>query len=67
MIKSLIDYGYVIDFEIFKEGILVCEVFIFIGLGDGIVMFYSKNAVVKEVIVFFVKLNKGVDYESLDG
>lgn len=38
-----------------------------IGLGDGIVMFYVKNSVVKELIVFFVKSKKGVDYEVLDG
>lgn len=30
-------------------------------------MLYSKNVVVKEVIVFFVKFVLGVDYEVFDG
>ena len=67
MIKSLVDHGYVTDFEIFKEGILAREALTSTGLGDGIAMPHSKNAAVKEATVLFAKSNKGVDYESLDG
>lgn len=67
MIKSLVDYGYVTDFETFKEGILAREALTSTGLGDGIAMPHSKNSAVKEATVLFAKSNKGVDYESLDG
>ena len=67
MIKSLVDNGYVTDFETFKEGILAREALTSTGLGDGIAMPHSKNAAVKEATVLFAKSNKGVDYESLDG
>ena len=67
MIQSLVDYGYVTDFETFKEGILAREALTSTGLGDGIAMPHSKNSAVKEATVLFAKSNKGVDYESLDG
>ena len=67
MIKSLIDHGYVTDFETFKEGILAREALTSTGLGEGIAMPHSKNSAVKEATVLFAKSNKGVDYESLDG
>ncbi|RSJ79631.1 PTS system fructose-specific EIIABC component [Streptococcus cristatus] len=67
MIKSLVDHGYVTDFETFKEGILAREALTSTGLGDGIAMPHSKNSAVKEATVLFAKSNKGVDYESLDG
>ena len=67
MIQSLVDYGYVTDFETFKEGILAREALTSTGLGDGIAMPHSKNTAVKEATVLFAKSNKGVDYESLDG
>ena len=67
MIKSLVDHGYVTDFETFKEGILAREGLTSTGLGDGIAMPHSKNSAVKEATVLFAKSNKGVDYESLDG
>lgn len=67
MIHSLVDHGYVTDFETFKEGILAREALTSTGLGDGIAMPHSKNAAVKEATVLFAKSNKGVDYESLDG
>ena len=67
MIQSLVNHGYVTDFETFKEGILVREALTSTGLGDGIAMPHSKNAAVKEATVLFAKSNKGVDYESLDG
>ena len=67
MIHSLVDHGYVTDFETFKEGILAREVLTSTGLGDGIAMPHSKNSAVKEATVLFAKSNKGVDYESLDG
>ena len=67
MIQSLVDHGYVTDFETFKEGILAREALTSTGLGDGIAMPHSKNAAVKEATVLFAKSNKGVDYESLDG
>ncbi|CAM3547550.1 PTS system, fructose specific IIABC component [Streptococcus sanguinis SK1 = NCTC 7863] len=67
MIQSLVDDGYVTDFETFKEGILAREALTSTGLGDGIAMPHSKNAAVKEATVLFAKSNKGVDYESLDG
>ena len=35
MIKSLVDHGYVTDFEAFKEGILAREALTSTGLGDG--------------------------------
>ena len=66
MIKSLVDHGYVTDFEIFKEGILAREALTSTGLGEGIAMPHSKNSAVKEATVLFAKSNKGVDYESLD-
>ena len=67
MIKSLVDHGYVTDFETFKEGILAREALTSTGLGDGIAMPHSKNEAVKEATVLFAKSNKGVDYASLDG
>ena len=67
MIHSLVEHGYVTDFETFKEGILAREALTSTGLGDGIAMPHSKNAAVKEATVLFAKSNKGVDYESLDG
>ena len=67
MIKSLVDHGYVTDFEAFKEGILAREALTSTGLGDGIAMPHIKNSAVKEATVLFAKSNKGVDYESLDG
>ena len=67
MIQSLVEHGYVTDFEIFKEGILAREALTSTGLGDGIAMPHSKNTAVKEATVLFAKANKGVDYESLDG
>ena len=67
MIKSLVDHGYVTDFETFKEGILAREDLTSTGLGEGIAMPHSKNSAVKEATVLFAKSNKGVDYESLDG
>ena len=67
MIQSLVDHGYVTDFETFKEGILAREALTSTGLGDGIAMPHTKNAAVKEATVLFAKSNKGVDYESLDG
>lgn len=67
MIQSLVDHGYVTDFETFKEGILAREGLTSTGLGDGIAMPHSKNSAVKEATVLFAKSNKGVDYESLDG
>ncbi|AGK71141.1 PTS system fructose specific transporter subunit IIABC [Streptococcus cristatus] len=67
MIKSLVDHGYVTDFETFKEGILAREALTSTGLGDGIAMPHSKNSAVKEATVLFAKSNKGVNYESLDG
>ena len=67
MIQSLVEHGYVTDFETFKEGILAREALTSTGLGDGIAMPDSKNTAVKEATVLFAKSNKGVDYESLDG
>ncbi len=67
MVHSLVEHGYVTDFETFKEGILAREALTSTGLGDGIAMPHSKNAAVKEATVLFAKSNKGVDYESLDG
>ncbi|MCY7021359.1 fructose-specific PTS transporter subunit EIIC [Streptococcus sanguinis] len=67
MIQSLVDHGYVTDFDTFKEGILAREALTSTGLGDGIAMPHSKNTAVKEATVLFAKSNKGVDYESLDG
>ena len=46
MIKSLVDHGYVTDFETFKEGILAREALTSTGLGDGIAMPHSKNSAV---------------------
>ena len=67
MIQSLVDHGYVTDFEIFKEGILAREALTSTGLGDGIAMPHSKNTAVKETTVLFAKSNKGINYESLNG
>lgn len=67
MITSLVDKGYVTDFEVFKTRILNREAQTTTGLGDGIAMPHAKNAAVKEATVLFAKSNKGVDYASLDG
>ena len=67
MITSLVDKGYVTDFEVFKTGILNREAQTTTGLGDGIAMPHAKNDAVKEATVLFAKSNKGVDYASLDG
>ena len=60
MIHSLVEHGYVTDFETFKEGILAREALTSTGLGDGIAMPHSKNAAVKEATVLFAKSNKGL-------
>ncbi|MBM7319064.1 PTS fructose transporter subunit IIABC [Streptococcus suis] len=67
MIASLVDKGYVTDFDVFKTGIMNREAQTTTGLGDGIAMPHAKNAAVKEATVLFAKSNKGVDYTSLDG
>ncbi|HEL1998358.1 TPA: PTS sugar transporter subunit IIA [Streptococcus suis] len=67
MIASLVDKGYVTDFDVFKTGIMNREVQTTTGLGDGIAMPHAKNAAVKEATVLFAKSNNGVDYASLDG
>ena len=67
MIASLVDKGYVTDFEVFKTGIMNREAQTTTGLGDGIAMPHAKNAAAKEATVLFAKSNKGVDYASLDG
>lgn len=67
MITSLVDKGYVTDFEVFKTGILNREAQTTTGLGDGIAMPHAKNSAVKVATVLFAKSNKGVDYASLDG
>ncbi|MGU8001675.1 PTS fructose transporter subunit IIABC [Streptococcus suis] len=67
MIASLVDKGYVTDFDVFKTGIMNREAQTTTGLGDGIAMPHVKNAAVKEATVLFAKSNKGVDYASLDG
>lgn len=67
MIISLVDKGYVTDFDVFKTGIMNREAQTTTGLGDGIAMPHAKNAAVKEATVLFAKSNKGVDYASLDG
>ncbi|MGQ7420689.1 PTS fructose transporter subunit IIABC [Streptococcus suis] len=67
MIASLVDKGYVTDFDIFKTGIMNREAQTTTGLGDGIAMPHAKNAAVKEATVLFAKSNKGIDYASLDG
>lgn len=67
MIASLVDKGYVTDFDVFKTGIMNREAQTTTGLGDGIAMPHAKNAAVKEATVFFAKSNKGIDYASLDG
>lgn len=66
MITSLVDKGYVTDFDVFKTGIMNREAQTTTGLGDGIAMPHAKNAAVKEATVLFAKSNKGVDYASLD-
>ncbi|HEM5250976.1 TPA: PTS sugar transporter subunit IIA [Streptococcus suis] len=67
MIASLVDKGYVTDFDVFKTGIMNREAQTTTGLGDGIAMPHAKNAAVKEATVLFAKSNKGGDYASLDG
>ncbi|HFU3699235.1 TPA: fructose-specific PTS transporter subunit EIIC [Streptococcus suis] len=67
MIASLVDKGYVTDFDVLKTGIMNREAQTTTGLGDGIAMPHAKNAAVKEATVLFAKSNKGVDYASLDG
>ncbi|HEL1748988.1 PTS fructose transporter subunit IIABC [Streptococcus suis] len=67
MIASLVDKGFVTDFDVFKTGIMNREAQTTTGLGDGIAMPHTKNAAVKEATVLFAKSNKGVDYASLDG
>ncbi|WP_201356478.1 PTS fructose transporter subunit IIABC [Streptococcus suis] len=67
MIASLVDKGYVTDFDVFKTGIMNREAQTTTGLGDGIAMPHAKNAAVKEATVLFAKSNNGVDYASHDG
>ncbi|HEM3436349.1 TPA: PTS sugar transporter subunit IIA [Streptococcus suis] len=67
MIASLVDKGYVTDFDVFKTGIMNREAQTTTGLGDGIAMPHAKNAAVKEATVLFAKSNNGIDYASLDG
>ena len=67
MVESLVAHGYVIDFQIFKDGIMAREAQTSTGLGEGIAMPHSKNAAVKEAVVLFAKSASGLDYESLDG
>ncbi len=67
MVSSLVEQGYVDDFETFKAGILAREAQTSTGLGEGIAMPHSKNAAVKLPAVVFAKSAAGVDYEALDG
>lgn len=67
MISRLVSKNVVSDFDTFKKGIMAREAQTSTGLGDGIAMPHSKNAVVREASVLFAKSNNGVDYESLDG
>ncbi|MBF0806056.1 MULTISPECIES: fructose-specific PTS transporter subunit EIIC [unclassified Streptococcus] len=67
MVQSLVDHGYVTDFQVFKDGIMAREAQTSTGLGDGIAMPHSKNTAVKEPVVLFAKSASGLDYESLDG
>lgn len=67
MVQSLVDHGYVTDFQVFKDGIMAREAQTSTGLGDGVAMPHSKNAAVKEPVVLFAKSASGLDYESLDG
>ncbi len=48
MIASLVDKGYVTDFDVFKTGIMNREAQTTTGLGDGIAMPHAKNAAVKK-------------------
>ncbi|WP_104929981.1 fructose-specific PTS transporter subunit EIIC [Streptococcus suis] len=61
MIASLVDKGYVTDFDVFKTGIMNREAQTTTGLGDGIAMPHAKNAAVKEATVLFAKSNKGAE------
>ena len=47
MIQSLVDRGYVTDFETFKEGILAREALTSTGLGDVFALPHRKNTAVK--------------------
>ena len=67
MVQKMYDAGRISDIETYKQGILAREAQTSTGLGDGIAMPHAKNAAVKEATVLFVKSNKGVDYEALDG
>ena len=48
MIHSLVEHGYVTDFETFKEGILAREALTSTGLGDGIAMPHSKKLLLRK-------------------
>lgn len=48
MIHSLVEHGYVTDFETFKEGILAREALTSTGLGDGIAMPHSKMLLLRK-------------------
>ena len=52
MIQSLVDHGYVTDFETFKEGILAREALTSTGLGDGIAMPTAKIPLSKKRLSF---------------
>ena len=43
MIHSLVEHGYVTDFETFKEGILAREALTSTGLGDGIALCHTAK------------------------
>lgn len=48
MVHSLVEHGYVTDFETFKEGILAREALTSTGLGDGIAMHTAKMLLLRK-------------------
>ena len=58
MIKSLVDHGYVTDFETFKEGILARELSLPLVWVTELLC-HTKNSAVKEATVLFAKVKQG--------
>ena len=54
MIHSLVEHGYVTDFETFKEGILARESLTSTGLGDGIAMPQQQKCCCQRSDCFFL-------------
>lgn len=67
LVDLLFSAGKISDKDIFKKGILERESHSSTGLEEGIAIPHAKNSAVISPSIAFGRLEKGIDYNSLDG